>query len=468
MTTNSLASNIQQGGQAASAATAKKNAKRLSINNLRELLSSVPLPAKPAAKSTSASFKKILEPAKAASNAAAAKVEQAQEKKVQKTADQVLDVPVAAIDTDKKAKPGKQAKASDQATAKTLPSANLISRNDFPQQKLEQPSTTVRPTIDPRSPMHGQPLGNNDSGRALVTDVPKAKTAAQKDAAVTLASIEQNTASAKNAETVQPSIEPKAATSPLSEGKAKTPAAKSTATSVEKARIHYQVSDTESNPRNIADKQAKPAQSRPDIAYQKQNPESVAIAPAKIDINVAAVSEQFSPPTVSNAGAVHANTSTTAASAAAHAAVNVPDQVASVAAAASYKIGQKITVNLNPPELGRINIKFEKNGDEVIGRIEVEKSQTKHQIDLNLSQIVQNLQDSGVPLKRLEVVLQEQPLGNQQEFADQAQPDWDGKHRFASEKNYPNLASAVPTNEQFSSATHIDTYISNKSVNILV
>ena len=165
---------------------------------------------------------------------------------------------------------------------------------------------------------------------------------------------------------------------------------------------------------------------------------------------------------------VTANASATATIATANAGATVHEQVTSAVAVASYKVGQKIAVNLNPPELGRISIKFEKNGDEVIGRVEVERSQTKSQIDLNLSQIVQNLQDSGVQLKRLEVVLQEQPLGNQQEFAGQTQPDWNGNHHFGSEKNYSDIHSALSANEQFSYTAQSDVHFSDKSVNILV
>jgi flagellar hook-length control protein FliK len=127
-----------------------------------------------------------------------------------------------------------------------------------------------------------------------------------------------------------------------------------------------------------------------------------------------------------------------------------------------------VTVNLNPPELGKISIKFEKNGDEVSGRLEVEKLHTKNQIDLNLSQIIQNLQDSGVQVKRVEVVLQEQPLENQQEFAGQAQPDWGGRRDFESNYGDNGVHATVSDNIQFVQNTVSKEYLSDKSVNILV
>lgn len=473
MTTNAFTSNIQQGGQAASATTAKKNAKQLSSKGLSELFSQIPQQTTPAAKPKTVSFKKILEPAKAA-----AATEQPEKKT--KTTDPMLCVAECTAAAKAEITP-------QPTTAETATAAQPVVRKELPHQTLEQSTSNVRPTIDPRSPMHGQTLGSNDSGKTLVTDGPKAKENAppQKPAAVIQPSVEVNTAPSKSIPaasdnslkkgtestlqpvSVQTTLPPEAAVS-AADSKAKTPAAKGAATSAEKVQLSHQASNIESNIENSTDRGIKPAQPRAEIAYHKQNQESTVAAPAKIDTKAAAVTEQVSPPTVANAGAVTANTSTTAANAATNAGATVHEQVASVAAAAFSKVGQKIAVNLNPPELGRISIKFEKNGDEVVGRVEVEKSQTKSQIDLNLSQIVQNLQDSGVQLKRLEVVLQEQPLGNQQEFADHARPDRNGNHQFSSEKNYSDIHSAVSANEQFAYSATGDSYFSDKSVNILV
>jgi flagellar hook-length control protein FliK len=468
MTTNASASNIQNSGQVASAATAKKTGKHSAATALSELFSNSPQQVKSVTKSNTVSFKKILEPAKAASVVSVAKAVRPQEEKAE-TAALVPCVPVCPV--------GKQAQQTPEA--KTSPSVNQILTKDLPQKKVEQQNSNIKPTIDPRSPMHGEVLGNNDSGRTLVTDGPKTKEngAAQKHTKDGMPTIEPNTVSdnalGKNTvsklqtASVQTILPPEVTTIPVSENKAKTPASKSTATGTEKTHGHYKTSDTEGNAHNITDKQVKAVQSRAEIVYHKQNQESAA-APAKIDTKVAAVSEQFSPPTVSATGTANVNASATATNAAANAGANVHEQIASAAVTASHKVGQRIAVNLNPPELGRISIKFEKNGDEVIGRVEVEKSQTKNQIDLNLSQIVQNLQDSGVQLKRLEVVLQDQSLGNQQEFTGQTQRDWNGNHHFESEKNYADIHSVLSAGDQFSYSAQSGAHFSDKSVNILV
>jgi flagellar hook-length control protein FliK len=494
MTTNSSALNIRNGGQVALAATAKKAGKRPTMAGLFELVSNISQQVKSAAKSNTVSFKKILEPAQVASGTTVATVKPPQEKKI-KTTDPLSCVPVCPVS--KQTHVTKTVEVSEQKPeAKTSPVVNHAGRTESPSQKSKPPNPNVRSTVDPRSPIHGQTLGNNDSGRTLITDGPKAKenAPAQKNTPIGQPPVELNTASSKNAKaarpsidsnavgdtasgkstvskfqtaSVQPAVPPEAATAPASESKAKAPAAKGVAAATEKVRVHYQAAEIESNSKNITDKHIKPVQSQPEIAHRKQIQESAAAATAKIDTKVAAVSEQFSPLSISNTGVVNANASTTAASVTANAGATVHEQVASVAATASYKIGQKITVNLNPPELGRITIQFEKNGDELIGRVEVEKLQTKNQIDLNLSQIVQNLQDSGIHIKHFEVVLQEQPLGDQQEFTGHTQPDWNGKQQFGSEKNYSDIHSVLSVDDHFSYAAQNDAHFSDKSVNIL-
>ena len=80
---------------------------------------------------------------------------------------------------------------------------------------------------------------------------------------------------------------------------------------------------------------------------------------------------------------------------------------------------RQITVRLNPPELGKVFIKFRQQDAELTGLMEVSKPQTRFEIEQALPQIIRNLADSGIQIKRLEVMLsnEEQPgqgtLGNQ-------------------------------------------------------
>ena len=80
---------------------------------------------------------------------------------------------------------------------------------------------------------------------------------------------------------------------------------------------------------------------------------------------------------------------------------------------------KQITVRLNPPELGKVFIRFRQQDAELTGLMEVSKPQTRFEIEQALPQIIRNLADSGIQIKRLEVMLsnEEQPgqgtLGNQ-------------------------------------------------------
>ncbi len=67
--------------------------------------------------------------------------------------------------------------------------------------------------------------------------------------------------------------------------------------------------------------------------------------------------------------------------------------------------GKEITIRLNPPELGSVIVKFQEQGDQITGLLEVSKSQTRAEIQQALPEITRDLQELGVQVKRLEVVM---------------------------------------------------------------
>ncbi len=80
---------------------------------------------------------------------------------------------------------------------------------------------------------------------------------------------------------------------------------------------------------------------------------------------------------------------------------------------------QQITVRLNPPELGRVFIKFQEQDNQITGLMEVSKTQTRFEIEQALPQIVRNLADSGIQIKRFEVVLNNNEGSEQETNKDQ-------------------------------------------------
>ena len=65
---------------------------------------------------------------------------------------------------------------------------------------------------------------------------------------------------------------------------------------------------------------------------------------------------------------------------------------------------RQITIRLNPPELGSVVVKFSENEAQLSGILEVSKAQTKFEIEQALPQILRTLSDSGIQLKRVEVI----------------------------------------------------------------
>jgi flagellar hook-length control protein FliK len=120
---------------------------------------------------------------------------------------------------------------------------------------------------------------------------------------------------------------------------------------------------------------------------------------------------------------------------------------------------RQITIRLNPPELGKVFITFRQQDAELTGFMEVSKPQTRFEIEHALPQIIRNLADSGIQIKRFEVMLSNEvqtgqgSLGNhsmqsggthQQNSANHwipgYNPDIDESNEWlASNNNYENL-----------------------------
>jgi flagellar hook-length control protein FliK len=72
----------------------------------------------------------------------------------------------------------------------------------------------------------------------------------------------------------------------------------------------------------------------------------------------------------------------------------------------SIQQGQReITVHLNPPDLGRVSIKFSEQGKELTGMLETANPQTRAEIRQAIPEIIRSLEESGISIKRLDVTL---------------------------------------------------------------
>ena len=131
---------------------------------------------------------------------------------------------------------------------------------------------------------------------------------------------------------------------------------------------------------------------------------------------------------------------------------------------------QQITVLLNPPELGKVCMKFQEHGDQITALLEVDKAQTRYEIQQALPQIVRNLADSGIQIKRLEVVLADQP--EQQPYKDQLLQDGWYEQQTGADGSNPN---PVGTNEWLTNDSSYPGFlereemlVTDDSVNVLI
>ena len=136
---------------------------------------------------------------------------------------------------------------------------------------------------------------------------------------------------------------------------------------------------------------------------------------------------------------------------------------------------QQITIRLNPPELGKVFIKFEGQENQITGLLEVSKAQTRYEVEQALPQIIQNLADFGIQVKRLEVTLTNQ--GEQQLYRDESLQDgtFQQHHEFSEESN-PDNHGTIGTNEPVigeSNSSYQDSsgqqvHITGNSINVLI
>lgn len=130
---------------------------------------------------------------------------------------------------------------------------------------------------------------------------------------------------------------------------------------------------------------------------------------------------------------------------------------------------REITIRLYPPELGKVFVRLQEHEGQITGLLEVSKTQTRYDIEQVLPQIIRNLQDSGVQIKRLEVTLTDQ--SDQQAYKDQSLQDGSFQpHNFAEAKHPHNAAAdAWPANDDgYRDISEPQVQITDSSINMLM
>lgn len=154
-----------------------------------------------------------------------------------------------------------------------------------------------------------------------------------------------------------------------------------------------------------------------------------------------------------------------------HSSVALGRQIQESVAAFYHQGTRQIVVRLDPPELGRITIKFIERQNGLTGILHVDKSQTKHEIQQLLPEIVLNLQSSDVPIKKLEVVLSSQQNNAAQEHS--ARDSGSSWQEQQSAQNTIEIPSEEWSSRNNPAAEHEDSLpnmrieVSDKTINLL-
>jgi flagellar hook-length control protein FliK len=140
---------------------------------------------------------------------------------------------------------------------------------------------------------------------------------------------------------------------------------------------------------------------------------------------------------------------------------------------------QQITIRLNPPELGKVFIKFQEQDGGITGILEVSKQQTRYAVEQALPEVIRNLADSGIGIRRLEVVMTNTEQSQQQENKDQSltsgQNGWFGRNSSPDSDTQPKNSDTNDTdqwlantyeNTGFTESQHM--LVTDESINMLV
>ncbi len=150
----------------------------------------------------------------------------------------------------------------------------------------------------------------------------------------------------------------------------------------------------------------EPAQSGGTVAGSKD----AATVPAHQSVSVGGESAGYSQRLVTQVQAQPTPTQVSTDTAAARAPIqSIGEQILDSVRASALRGDRQVFVRLNPPELGTVLVRFQQQGEHLIGTLEVSSRETRREIEQALPQVARTLQEAGVQVRRLEVVASDQP-----------------------------------------------------------
>jgi len=138
----------------------------------------------------------------------------------------------------------------------------------------------------------------------------------------------------------------------------------------------------------------------------------------------------------------------------------------------SYNQGiQQIVIRLDPPDLGRVTIRFTEQRDGITGMLYVDKPDTKYEIQQALPSILQNLQNSDIQIRKMDVVLNNQHQQQDHAAGDFTTPNENFQHENSSGQNSSETDLSYDPRSSHKDAfntTNSDMEFSDKSINMLI
>ncbi len=87
---------------------------------------------------------------------------------------------------------------------------------------------------------------------------------------------------------------------------------------------------------------------------------------------------------------------------------DIGDQILNSVHASMARADKQVQIRLAPPELGTVTVRLSEQGDQIRGFLEVGRDETRREIEQALPQVLKGLQEAGVQIRRLEVVVSDQ------------------------------------------------------------
>jgi flagellar hook-length control protein FliK len=148
---------------------------------------------------------------------------------------------------------------------------------------------------------------------------------------------------------------------------------------------------------------------------------------------------------------------------------DLSEQIQESAKAVLTSNKNQVTIRLNPPELGSISLKVSDNGKQITGLLQISNPDTKYEVQQMLPEIIRNIEDAGISIKRFDVVLNN-PSNQQTAQQSLYQQNAQQNNSFGGNSNtgYQNFSNLFDENGlQTISAAQIITSVAG-SINILM